>query len=203
MSKQVDRLLDHMFASARAGDMLFERREDDRPTTYKRTAEGIDIEVAGKTTSLTLDEGRARLRDVLVQLDGEGAWRRTQPLGYLESRWVPPESGIWRTQQNDILARDGDDFIAIDATGAVQRRFVEIGMYPVAYIPSEDVAGVYYSVTDRALVRHDWEVSDIGIGRGSKQIELTDLLADHDPETARFVAVVLGDAAVSAEEKRR
>jgi hypothetical protein len=32
---------------------------------------------------------------------------------------------------------------------------------------------------------------------------LADLLADHDPETARFVAVVLGDAAVSAEEKRR
>lgn len=201
--ERIDRLLDRMLASAHAGDVLVDHREEDRQTTFKRTPEGIDLVDGDKTTSLTLDDGRARLREALVQLDGEDAWQRRRPLGALESRWVPPASGIWRTEQDDILAMDGDDFVVIDATGAIQRRFVEIGMYPVAYVPAEDEAGVFYNVTDRALVRHDWEVSDIGAGRGSRHVELANLLADHDPETARFVAVVLGDAAVSAEEKRR
>ena len=186
MSERIDRLLDHMLASARADDALFEHRG----TTYKRTADGIDL----GTTSSTLDEGRARLREVLVQLDGEGAWQRSGALGSLEARWVPPPSGIWRTERDEILARDGEDYVLIDTNGAIVRRFEEIGTYPYAYVPIDDESGTYYSVDskNRTFIQHDWEVSDIGIGSGTDEVVLANLLADHDPETARFVAVVLG-----------
>ena len=192
MSERIDRLLQHMLASARA-DVLFTHREGDREITFKRTPAGVDVVEAGKTSSLTLDEGRARLREALVRLDGEGAWAHARPLGNLEARWVPPASGIWRTQQGDILARDGGDYVLIDANGAIKRRFIEDGIYPYAYVPIEDEAGTYYAIDDRAFMKRDWEVSDIGIGSGTDEVVFADLLADHDPETARFVAVVLGE----------
>ena len=112
-------------------------------------------------------------------------------------------SEIWRTEANDILAMDGSDFVVIDPSGAIKQRFIEIGMYPVAYVPLEDESGTYYSVTDGALIKRDWEVSDIGAASGTQEVVLANLRVDDDPETARFVAVVLGDASVSAEEKRR
>lgn len=97
-----------------------------------------------------------------------------------------------RTDRNDILARDGEDFIVIDATGAIQRRFTpQESDYPVAYTPLEDVSGTCYHVEGRALIECEWAVSDTGCARSNDRVVLADLLPDHDPDPARFVAFVL------------
>lgn len=97
---------------------------------------------------------------------------------------------IWRTPEG-LLARTGKhSFALIDPTGAIVKRYdLYEGFHYTAFY-----------VEDGQLFQHDQipTVDDL-----EDSVVLSGLVADTDPDTARFVATVLGDAAVTAEAAKQ
>jgi hypothetical protein len=95
---------------------------------------------------------------------------------------------IWRSG-DELLVAHADAFWLVDGTGAIKTR----------YEPSRwgDRDGISYRVVDDEL-RADTTVSD----RVNSVVVLSGLVLDTDSDTARFVAMSVGDHVVTRESER-
>lgn len=98
---------------------------------------------------------------------------------------------IWRHGDRLLVCTAKGMFALVDPTGAIVTR----------YESHDGFSLQHYYVEDNELRRY-LEIATVDIDE-PVSVVLSPLVPDDDPATVQFVAVVLGDAAVTAEESRR
>lgn len=104
---------------------------------------------------------------------------------------------IWRAG-SIVVALRGDRYVLIDATGAITKQLL-----PQAWAYDEDEGTTTYVVQGGQLRRLEVAYHRGEQTRSEDEVVLDGLVAATDADSARFVEVALGDAAVVEEERQR